>query len=79
MPADVLKSVPSAELAVVQLTGLSAVGKLAQRIVDLPGNQFMALMHEHFADCRAKAPLLPGLILGGVQRRWRAGRRFRFS
>jgi hypothetical protein len=55
------------------------VGKLAQRIVDLPGNQFMALMHEHFADRRAKAPLLPGLILGVAQRRWRAGQKFRFS
>ena len=46
-----------------QLTGLSAVGNLAQRIVDLPGNQFMALMHEHFADHRAKAPLLPGEMI----------------
>jgi hypothetical protein len=31
--------------------------------VDLPGNQFVALMHEHFVDRRAKASLLPGEVI----------------
>lgn len=36
---------------------------LIQRIVDLPSDRFLALMHQHFADRRAKAPLLPGEVI----------------
>jgi hypothetical protein len=36
---------------------------LVQRIVDLPSNEFLELMHKHFADRRAKAPLLPGEVI----------------
>jgi len=34
-----------------------------QRIVDLPSDQFLALMHEHFAEKRLKAPLQPGEVI----------------
>jgi hypothetical protein len=44
-------------------SGLSAVGKLAQRIVDLPSDEFLELMHKHFEDRRAKAPLLPSEVI----------------
>lgn len=36
---------------------------LVQRIVDLPSDEFLELMHQHFADRRAKAPLLPGEVI----------------
>jgi hypothetical protein len=36
---------------------------LVQRIVDLPSDEFLELMHKHFADRRAKAPLLPGEVI----------------
>jgi hypothetical protein len=34
-----------------------------QRIVELPHEQFMELMHKHFADRWAKGPLLPGEVI----------------
>jgi hypothetical protein len=36
---------------------------LVQRIVDLPSNQFLELLHKHYADRRAKAPLQPGEVI----------------
>ena len=36
---------------------------LVQRIVDLPSDEFLDLMHQHFADRRAKAPLLPSEVI----------------
>jgi hypothetical protein len=36
---------------------------LIQRIVDLPSDQFLALMHKHFAEKRLKAPLQPGEVI----------------
>jgi hypothetical protein len=36
---------------------------LIQRIVDLPSNQFLELLHKHYADRRAKAPLQPGEVI----------------
>lgn len=34
-----------------------------QRIVDLPSDQFLELMHQHFAEKRMKAPLQPGEVI----------------
>jgi hypothetical protein len=34
-----------------------------QRIVDLPSDQFLGLMHRHFAEKRLKAPLQPGEVI----------------
>jgi hypothetical protein len=31
--------------------------------VDLPSDQFLALMHQHFAEKRLKAPLQPGEVI----------------
>jgi hypothetical protein len=36
---------------------------LIQRIVDLPSDQFLELMHQHFAEKRLKAPLQPGEVI----------------
>jgi hypothetical protein len=36
---------------------------LVQRIVDLPSDEFLGLMHQHFAEKRLKAPLQPGEVI----------------
>jgi hypothetical protein len=42
----------------------SGIEKLVvQRIVGLPSDQFLELMHQHFADKRLKAPLQPGEVI----------------
>jgi hypothetical protein len=34
-----------------------------QKLVELPSDDFLAVMHRHFEDRRAKAPLQPGEVI----------------
>ena len=49
--------------------GVERVGRLVERIVELPKEEFLPLLHEIFSKQRARAPLLEGPIIGGRARR----------
>jgi hypothetical protein len=44
-------------------TGTTLERAFIQKIVDLPSDDFLAVMHRHFEDRRAKAPLQPGEVI----------------